>query len=93
MALLGTPTLVLRTLYGLLFAYTITDEDTMWNPLDGSIAIFVLMGLIPEYITLVLYVFLGFHRTKHAVPEPERGKRAGGIIGSGDYTLAGRCNG
>jgi hypothetical protein len=49
-----------------------TDEDPIWNPLHGSISILVLMGLIPEYMTLLLSIYLGFHRMKHAVSEVEK---------------------
>ncbi|KAH6895982.1 hypothetical protein B0T10DRAFT_558146 [Thelonectria olida] len=84
-ALLGTPALILRTLYGLLFEYTITDEDPIWNPLHGSVPIFILMCLIPEYMTLLLYMYLGFHRMNHAIPELEKSED----VESGTYCMIG----
>jgi hypothetical protein len=69
------PFLMVRTAYGLLYAF---QEDTVfgfWNPLFGSAPVFGIMALLPEYIVLWIYIYLGFYRIKdrsskhHAIGE------------------------
>lgn len=39
---------------------------TTWNPLFGSAVAFALMALLPEYVVLVVYTYLGFYRKRTA---------------------------
>lgn len=58
------PTLVIRTAYGLLYTFTSQDLFSKWNPLFGSAVAFALMALLPEFITLLIYIYLGFNRIR-----------------------------
>ncbi|KAH6898063.1 hypothetical protein B0T10DRAFT_543099 [Thelonectria olida] len=53
------PVLLLRTAYGLLCAFTVDNPSTIWNPLSGSAVAFTVMCLISEYITVLVFIFLG----------------------------------
>ncbi|RXG44904.1 hypothetical protein VDGE_03827 [Verticillium dahliae] len=64
-ALVSVPFLAVRTAYGLLYAFTIHDPNTKWNPLVGSAAAFALMCLLIEYIVLMIFIYLGIHRIWH----------------------------
>ncbi|KAI0125251.1 hypothetical protein BJ170DRAFT_696766 [Xylariales sp. AK1849] len=59
-----TPALLLRTAYGLLYVYTSDDIFATWDPLFGSAVAFTLMALLPEYIILLVYTYLGFYRLR-----------------------------
>ncbi|KAG5746508.1 hypothetical protein H9Q70_010804 [Fusarium xylarioides] len=59
LTLVSIPTLVLRTVYGLLCAFTVDNVTTIWNSLVGSAAAFALMCLLAEYITLLIFLYLG----------------------------------
>ncbi|KAK6080256.1 hypothetical protein SCUP515_03681 [Seiridium cupressi] len=68
-ALYSMPLLILRAVYGLLYSFTASTMDTItttWNPLFGSAVAFALMALLPEYIVLGVYTYLGFHRKRTA---------------------------
>lgn len=69
--MLGMPTLVVRTIYGLLYTFNSQDLFSKWNPLFGSPVAFTLMALLPEYITLLIYVCLGLHRIRHRPRDAE----------------------
>ncbi|KAH7140879.1 hypothetical protein EDB81DRAFT_799057 [Dactylonectria macrodidyma] len=71
-ALLSIPMLALRAAYGLLYEFTIKDLSTIWNPLSGSAVAFALMCLLSEYLALLLFIYLGFHRMKHNVAEMQK---------------------
>jgi hypothetical protein len=62
--MLAMPALVLRTVYGLLYEFASDSLFSTWSPLFGSAVAFSLMALLPEYIVLVIYVYLGFHRIR-----------------------------
>jgi hypothetical protein len=62
--MLAMPALVLRTVYGLLYEFTSDSIFSTWNPLFGSAVAFALMALLPKYIVLIIYVYLGFHRIR-----------------------------
>ncbi|EGY22389.1 hypothetical protein VD0002_g935 [Verticillium dahliae] len=64
-ALVSVPFLAVRTAYGLLYAFTIHDPNTIWNPLVGSAAAFALTCLLVEYIVLMIFIYLGIHRIWH----------------------------
>ncbi|KAH8820643.1 hypothetical protein F5884DRAFT_56988 [Xylogone sp. PMI_703] len=53
------PFLILRAVYGVLSAFL---TPYTWSPLDGSAVAFALMALLPEYVTILIYAYLGFHR-------------------------------
>ncbi|KAF5576384.1 hypothetical protein FPCIR_12643 [Fusarium pseudocircinatum] len=59
LTLASIPTLVLRTVYGLLCAFTVDNVTTIWNTLVGSAVAFALMCLLAEYITLLIFLYLG----------------------------------
>lgn len=68
-ALLAMPPLVLRAIAGLLYEFAGTQYsqaslDSIWNPLYGNAIAFCLMTLLPEYIVLVIFMYLGFHRIR-----------------------------
>ncbi|KAH8887209.1 hypothetical protein GQ53DRAFT_827381 [Thozetella sp. PMI_491] len=62
------PFLALRTIYGLISAFNSDSILSTWNPLFGSAPAFALMALLPEYITLLIYLYLGIHRLRHGRP-------------------------
>ncbi|KAI5463591.1 hypothetical protein BGZ63DRAFT_195950 [Mariannaea sp. PMI_226] len=68
LAIATVPTLFIRIMYGLLFEATIDNHESIWNPIYGSSLIYIIMGLVPEYIALYLYIFLGFYRMRHPLP-------------------------
>ncbi|KAF4338222.1 hypothetical protein FBEOM_7887 [Fusarium beomiforme] len=55
----SVPTLAIRMVYGLLYTYTVDNVSTIWNPLIGSAVAFGLMCLLAEYVTLLIFVYLG----------------------------------
>ncbi|KAF5582352.1 hypothetical protein FPANT_8563 [Fusarium pseudoanthophilum] len=63
------PTLVLRTVYGLLCAFTIDNVTTIWNSLVGSAVAFALMCLLAEYITLLIFLYLGIRHWRDVCAE------------------------
>ncbi|ETS73395.1 hypothetical protein PFICI_15000 [Pestalotiopsis fici W106-1] len=66
LTLITTPFIMLRAIFGLLYAFTSHDVFSMWNPLFGSALAFGLIALLPEYIALVTYIYLGFYRIRTA---------------------------
>lgn len=46
-------------MYGLLCAFTVDNVTTIWNSLVGSAVAFALMCLLAEYITLLIFLYLG----------------------------------
>lgn len=72
------PTLALRAAFGLLYEFTSGDIRAMWNPLYGSAVAFALMCLLAEYLTALIYVYLGLYRIYHPVqPEVQKGRVIG----------------
>lgn len=63
--------LAIRTAAGLLYEFTINKHASIWNPLSGSAVAFALMTLLAEYIVLLIFIFLGFHRIKHRNEDTE----------------------
>ncbi|KAM0550270.1 hypothetical protein ACHAPJ_008940 [Fusarium lateritium] len=59
LTLASVPTLALRTVYGLLCAFSVTNPLTIWNSLVGSAVAFALMCLLAEYVTLLIFLYLG----------------------------------
>ena len=58
--LLASPFIAVRTVYGILEVVTGATYSAKWNPVFGSAVIFAFMGLVMEYIVLVIYIFTGF---------------------------------
>ncbi|KAF5568822.1 hypothetical protein FPHYL_2629 [Fusarium phyllophilum] len=69
LTLASIPTLVLRTVYGLFCAFTIDDVTTIWNSLVGSAVAFALMCLLAEYITLLIFLYLGIRHWRSVCAE------------------------
>ncbi|TWU74123.1 hypothetical protein ED733_005258 [Metarhizium rileyi] len=64
-ALLASPFIMVRTVYGLVESAHAQDARTLWNPVSGfpatsSAVLFALMALVTEYIALVVYLWSGF---------------------------------
>lgn len=66
-ALLSSPFLALRTVYGLIETSQSGHVGTIWSPLQGSAVAFALMALLPEYIVISTWIFVGL-----GIP-PDRG--------------------
>jgi hypothetical protein len=63
LALVASPFVVLRGVYGLLYAFNSNDFfNSTWSPLWGSAVALALMALLPEFVALVIYTYLGFRR-------------------------------
>ncbi|KAK5996843.1 hypothetical protein PT974_02188 [Cladobotryum mycophilum] len=58
--LLASPFLIIRTIYGILEAALQNDVHSNFNPVLGNAVAFALMALLPEYITLLIYLYSGF---------------------------------
>ncbi|RKK92331.1 hypothetical protein BFJ68_g15930 [Fusarium oxysporum] len=69
LTLASIPTLVLRTVYGLLCAFTVDNVTTIWNSLIGSAVAFALMCLLAEYITLLIFLYLGIRHWRGVCAE------------------------
>ncbi|KAF5637778.1 hypothetical protein F52700_4480 [Fusarium sp. NRRL 52700] len=69
LTLASIPTLILRTVYGLLCAFTVDDVTTIWNSLVGSAVAFALMCLLAEYVTLSIFLYLGIRHWRGVCAE------------------------
>lgn len=49
--------LSIRIAYACLSVFT---QDSVWDPLEGSIGVFVGMALLQEYIIVMLFTWIGF---------------------------------
>ncbi|KAJ2895890.1 hypothetical protein MKZ38_006046 [Zalerion maritima] len=67
--LIASPPICVRTAYGLISVFEASGDNmttSMWSPLFGSALAFSLLALVPEYITLCIYLFLAGHRLRTA---------------------------
>lgn len=64
--------LFLRAIYGLLYVFIDNSIYSTWNPLFGSAVAFALMALLPEYIVLCIYIYLGFYRIRTCAQPQQR---------------------
>lgn len=64
---IACPFLAVRTAYGLLQVQHQENVFSKWNPLYGSAPLFAGMALLMEYVTLGVFIFVGF-----SIP-PDRG--------------------
>ena len=65
---MATPLLAVRTAYGVIGIFEATGQNIVtskWSPLFGSATAFALMALLPEYIVLGIYMYIG-HTRIHA---------------------------
>lgn len=65
--LLASPFLALRAAYGILGIFEAIGAQmftSMWSPLFGSAIAFALMGLLPEYIIVCIYIHVLRFRVK-----------------------------
>lgn len=63
--LIATPALAVRTVYGLIGVFDAAGDRILvstWSPLFGSATAFSLMALLPEYLVVCVYLYLGAHR-------------------------------
>jgi hypothetical protein len=58
--LMVKPLLCLRLIYFCLAIFNLGSADMIWNPLTGSTAALVCMALIPEFVTVLVYLWVGF---------------------------------
>ena len=54
------PFLCLRLIYFCLAIFSLDSADKIWNPLTGSVAALACMTLIPEFVTVLVYLWVGF---------------------------------
>lgn len=54
------PLLCLRLVYFCLAIFNLGTVDKIWNPLTGSMTALVCMALIPEFVTVLVYLWVGF---------------------------------
>jgi len=52
--------LLLRLVYLCLAIFDLGSAGSEWNPLTGSMAALVCMALIPEFVTVMVYLWVGF---------------------------------
>ncbi|VUC36210.1 unnamed protein product [Clonostachys rosea] len=71
-ALAATPFLALRCAYGILQVTFEFNAATLWNPVYGSAVAFAFMGLVAEYIVVLIVLYTGF-----SMP-PDRGTTSQG---------------
>jgi hypothetical protein len=58
-SIVATPFLLVRAVYGLLYAVSSHDLFSTWSPLYGNAIVFAFMALVMEYIALWLYITVG----------------------------------
>jgi len=56
--------IALRTAYGVLAEFDTDPVFSTWNPVFGSAVAFGLMVLLPEYMAILAYSYLGFIRMR-----------------------------
>ena len=54
------PSLCLRLAYFCLAIFDLDSADKIWNPVTGSVAALVCMAIVPEFVTVLLYLWVGF---------------------------------
>ncbi|GAB7329041.1 hypothetical protein MBLNU13_g00886t2 [Cladosporium sp. NU13] len=58
--LMVKPLLCLRLIYFCLGIFNLDSADKIWNPVTGSVAALCCMALIPEFATVLVYLWVGF---------------------------------
>lgn len=67
--LIAAPFLCTRALFGVIGVFEAAGANVLtsiWSPMFGSALLFSLMALLPEYIVLCVFVYLGIHRVSTA---------------------------
>ena len=59
-SLIGSPFILVRTIYGILEVVFQNNHSTTWNPVYGSAVAFALMALLMEYVALCVYLYTGY---------------------------------
>ena len=67
--LMVKPLLCLRLVYFCLAIFNLDSRDKIWNPVTGSVAALACMALIPEFVTVLVYLWVGFSIPKGTVRE------------------------
>jgi hypothetical protein len=65
--LIASPFLALRTAYGILGIFNATGAHmftSIWSSLFGSATALALMGLLPEYIVICIYLYILHYRVR-----------------------------
>ncbi|KAK0653046.1 hypothetical protein B0T16DRAFT_110467 [Cercophora newfieldiana] len=85
-ALIASPALCVRAAYGVIGVAVASGANILtssWSPLFGSATAFGLMGLLPEYIVLCIYIYLSAYHLRTAKREEAiegRGKLESGDV-------------
>lgn len=58
--LMVKPLLCLRLVYFCLAIFNLDSRNKIWNPVTGSVAALACMALIPEFVTVLVYLWVGF---------------------------------
>lgn len=58
--LIVKPFICLRLVYFCLAVFSLDSADARWNPIEGSMAALVCMALIPEFVTVLVYLWVGY---------------------------------
>ncbi|KAK7977158.1 hypothetical protein PG988_004648 [Apiospora saccharicola] len=67
--LIASPFLCIRAVFGVISVFEAAGANiltSVWSPMFGSALLFSLMALLPEYIVLCVFVYLGIHRVSTA---------------------------
>jgi len=54
------PLLCLRLIYFCLTIFNLNRADKIWNSLTGSMVALVCMALVPEFVTVMVFLWVGF---------------------------------
>ncbi|KAM4068126.1 hypothetical protein HRG_012485 [Hirsutella rhossiliensis] len=63
--LIASPILCIRAVFGIISVFEAAGKGfltSIWSPMFGNAALFSLMALLPEFIVLGVFVYLGYHR-------------------------------
>ncbi|OBT47296.1 hypothetical protein VE00_02066 [Pseudogymnoascus sp. WSF 3629] len=63
--LIASPILCIRTIFGIVSVFEATGKHfltSIWSPMFGNAVLFSLMALVPEFIVLCIFVYLGHYR-------------------------------
>lgn len=52
--------LVVRIVYALVSAYATNIQTRVWNLVSGSAILFACMALLPEYLIVGIFIYVGF---------------------------------
>lgn len=92
--LIASPILCIRTVFGIISVFEATGKHfltSIWSPMFGNAVLFSLMALVPEFIVLCIFVYLGHYRYSTAdqyglVPRKGLFERSGTKKDEGEQT-------